>query len=66
MPLQSEILAIIAGKQFILVINIVAFFHQWRVWGPHHNYLIVISHCGQEVLNYVLIGFINLVTYIQR
>jgi hypothetical protein len=66
MPLQSEILAIIARKQFISVINIVAFFHQWRVWGPHYNHLMVVSYCGQEVLNCIPIGFINLVAYVQR
>jgi transposase InsO family protein len=66
MPLQSEILAMIAGKRFISVIDAVAFFHQWRVWGPHRNRLTVVSHRGQEVLNCVPMGFINSVAYVQR
>jgi hypothetical protein len=66
MPLQAEIIAMLAGKQYITVIDAVAFFHRWKVWGPHRNRLTVVSHRGQEVLNCVPMGFINSVAFVQR
>lgn len=51
---------------YISVIDALAFFFQWRIWGPHRHRLTVVSHRGEEVFNCVPMGFTNSVGYVQR
>lgn len=65
-PLQEEILAMVAGKPFVSVCDAISFFHQWIVFPPHRTRLAVVSHQGQEVFNVAVMGFRNAAAYMQR
>lgn len=65
-PLQADILASLAGKKFITVVDAMAFFYQWRTHPDDRHFLTVVSHRGQEVFNVAVMGFINSVAYVQR
>ena len=65
MSLQSEIIAIITGKNYISVIIVMIFFYHWRIKFKHWNKLTIISYQDQEIFNIVFMKFINSIVYIQ-
>jgi hypothetical protein len=65
-PLQTDVIAMMAGKKFISVIDCMTFFYQWRIWPPHWNRVTIVSHRGQEVMKVALMGYRNSVSYVQR
>jgi hypothetical protein len=66
LPLQEDLLALLAKKPFISVMDATSFFYQWRVWPPDCRYLTVASHRGQETLTVAPMGYCNSVAYVQR
>ena len=42
--LQSEIIVMIADKNYISVVDVTAFFYHWKIKFEHWNRLIIISH----------------------
>jgi hypothetical protein len=66
LPLQKDLLALLAKKPFISVMDATSFFYQWRVWPPDCRYLTVASHRGQETLTVAPMGYCNSVAYVQR
>ena len=63
--LQSEIIAMIAGKNYISVVDVMTFFYYWRIKFKHWNKLIIISHQDQEIFNVAFMRFINSIIYVQ-
>ena len=65
-PLQLDIIAIVQGCLYIIVVDYVLFFYQWCVYLDDWYKLIVVSHWGQELFNIVVIGFKNSPSYVQQ
>ena len=66
MPLQADIVAVIAGYKYITVIDTSGYFYQFRVKLDNRHKLIVVSYKGQEQFNIAIIGYKGLLPYIQR
>ncbi|PNS18780.1 hypothetical protein CAC42_5319 [Sphaceloma murrayae] len=66
MPLQSDIIAAVAGCTFITTVDATAFFYQWLVRTSDIPKLSVVSHRGQEFFKVVVMGFKNAPPYTQR
>ena len=65
-PSQSDILAALANKRYISVVDAVSFFYQWRIHPDDRNRLTVVSHRGQETFNVAIMGYMNSAAYVQR
>jgi len=63
--LQSEIIVIIADKNYIFVVDVMTFFYHWRIKFEYQNRLIIISHWDQEIFNVAFMRFINFIIYVQ-
>ncbi len=66
MPLQTDIISIVAGSKFISVVNAAAFFYQFRVRKANRHKLTVVSHREQEFFSIALMRFKNSSAYAQR
>lgn len=66
LPLQSDIIAMLRGKQFITVVDASAFFHQFPVAKEHQDRFTVITHRGLERSKVALMGFRNSPPHVQR
>ena len=66
LPLQLDITAAVIGCMNISTMNGTGFFNQFKVQESDHHKLTFISHCGQEQLNVVVMGFKNSPFYVQR
>ena len=65
-PSQSDIINAVQGCRYISVVDYSSFFYQWRVYRVYRHRLAVVSHRGQEVFNVAVIGYRNLLAYVQR
>ena len=65
-PLQSEIIVNVQGCTKLSVLDIALFFYQWRLHPDHRFMFTVITHRGQETFQVPIMGYINLVAYVQR
>ena len=63
-PLQSDIIAAIAGYKYIIVIDTSGYFHQFRIKLDNRYKLIIVSYRGQEQFNIAIIGYNGLLFYI--
>jgi hypothetical protein len=66
LPLQSEVIASLRGKSYILVIDATAFFHQFQVYPRYRDRFTIVTPRGIERSTVALIGFKNSPAYIQR
>jgi len=66
LPLQSDIIALIAGYQFISTVDAVGYFHQFRVKLEDRHKLTIVSHRGQEESTVALMGYKGSPPYVQR
>jgi hypothetical protein len=66
MPLQDDIIAAMAGCQFISVLDAVSFFYQRKVDPRDTHKLTVVSHRGQEEFQMAVMGYENSPGYAQR
>ena len=66
LPLQSDIIALIAGYRYISTVDGVAWFHQFQVQKHDRNKLTIISHRGQEESSVALMGYKGSPPYVQR
>ena len=66
MPLQSDIIFIITGCQYISVFDVTGFFHQWLIRVIDRHEFIVVSHRNQKQFNVAIMGFKNSPPYIQK
>jgi hypothetical protein len=66
MPLQVDIISIVAECKFIFVIDAVAFFYQFRVREKNRHKLTVVSHREQEYFFVAFMSFKNSSAYAQR
>jgi hypothetical protein len=64
LPLQEEIIAMVAGCAYVTVVDAVSFFYQWMIRKDHQNRVAVISHRGQEVIKVAIMGYCNSVAYV--
>ena len=66
MPLQTQVIALVAGAKYITVVDATTFFYQFRVAVRDQQKLTVISHQGQEYFNVAPMGYRGSATYAQR
>ena len=66
MPLQAQVIVLVAGCGYITVVDAAAFFYQFRVARPDQQKLTVISHRGQEYFNVALMGYCGSGSYAQQ
>jgi hypothetical protein len=66
MSLQLNIIAAVAECKFIFVIDVAAFFYQFRVRSKNRHKLIVVSHREQEYFFVAFMSFKNSFVYAQR
>ena len=66
MPLQTQVIALVAGSRYITVVDAAAFFYQFRVARNDRQKLTVISHRGQEYFNVAPMGYCGSGSYAQR
>ena len=66
LPLQSEIIANVQGYTNLAVLDVTFFFYQWLFHLDHYFMFIVITHRGQKTFQVPIMGYINLVAYIQQ
>ena len=64
LPLQSDMINALRGKQFITAIDATSFFYQFGVYLPHRDRFIVISPRGLEQPKVCLIGYRNSPAYV--
>ena len=65
-PVQTDILADLAGCGYISTVDCASFFYQFGVKKPHRYRLTVASHRGQETFNCALMGYRNSPSHAQR
>lgn len=63
---MDDIIALIQGKRYISVLDAAKFFYQWRVRRDHRGRICVVTHRGQEMFHFAIMGFCNSVPYVQR
>ncbi len=66
LPLQSNIIASIQGCTNLAVLDAASFFYQWLLHPDHRYMFTVVTHRGQETFQVPIMGYINLVAYVQR
>ena len=66
LPLQSNIISLIAGYEFISTIDAVGYFHQFHVRTEDRHKLTIVSHRGQEESTVALMGYKGSPPYVQR
>lgn len=66
LPLQSDVIASVAGYRYITVVDAVGWFHQFRVRKKDRHKLTVVSHRGQEQSAVALMGYKGSPPYVQR
>lgn len=66
LPLQSEIIVNIQGCTHLAVLDAASFFYQWLLHLKHRYMFTVVTHQGQKTFQVLIIGYINLVAYVQR
>ena len=66
LPLQSDIIALIAGYPYISTVDGVAWFHQFLVQRQDRGKLTIVSHRGQEESSVALMGYKGSPPYVQR
>ena len=64
--LQSEIIANVQGYTNLVVFDTPSFFYKWRLHSDHCFMFTVITHCGQETFQVPIMGYINLIAYVQH
>ena len=66
LPLQSDIIGLIAGFRYVSTVDGVGWFHQFRAQQADRQKLTIISHRGQEESSVALIGYKGSPPYVQR
>jgi hypothetical protein len=66
LPLQSDIISCLRGKQFITAIDATSFFYQFDVYPEHRDRFTLISPRGLEQPKVCLMGYRNTPAYVQR
>ena len=65
-PLQDDIICLVAGCLYISTVDCASFFYQFLVWKSHRYRLTVSSHRGQETFKCALMGYKNTPAFAQR
>lgn len=63
LPLQSDIINSLRGKQYITAVDATSFFYQFGVYPPYRDRFTLISPRGLERSTVALMGFRNLPVY---
>ena len=66
MSLQSNIINAIADHSFIFIVNVVDWFHQFKIKRSNRHKFTIISHRDQKQSNVTLMNFKNSSSYVQR
>lgn len=64
--IQVDIISAVARCPFISTFDCASFYFQWPVKNELQNCLIVAFHRDQEIFTYAVMGFRNLLAYVQR
>ena len=65
LPLQSDIMSAVKGYKFILIVDVLGFFHQWQVSPDDVLKLTVVLHCGMESFKVAVMEYKNSPLYVQ-
>lgn len=64
--LQSNIIASVRGCTHLAILDTASFFYQQRL-HPDFDYIFtLVAHCGQEIFQVPIIGYINSIAYVQK
>ena len=66
LPLQSDIISLISGYEYITVVDAAGYFHQFLVKTKDRHKLTIVSHRGQEQSSVALMGYKGSPPYVQR
>ncbi|RYC55608.1 hypothetical protein CHU98_g10598 [Xylaria longipes] len=66
LPLQSEVIGSLRGKQYVTCVDATGFFHQFKVHPDYKDRFTIISPRGMERSNVALMGYCNSPGYVQR
>lgn len=66
LPLQSDIIAAVAGYPYISTVDAVGWFHQFNVRRSDREKFTIVSHRGQEKSSVALMGYKGSPPYVQR
>ena len=66
MSLQSNIINAIIDHSFIFIVNVVDWFHQFKIKRSNRHKFTIISHRDRKQSNVTLMNFKNLSFYVQR
>ena len=66
MSLQSNIINAITDHSFIFIVNVVDWFHQFKIKRSNRHKFTIISHRDQKQSNVTLMSFKNSSSYVQR
>lgn len=66
LPLQSDIIASVAGYSFISTVDAVGWFHQFNIRRGDRSKFTIVSHRGQEESSVALMGYKGSPPYVQR
>ena len=66
MSLQSNIISAIIDHSFIFIVNVVDWFHQFKIRRSNRHKFTIISHRDQKQSNVTLMNFKNSSSYVQR
>ena len=66
MSLQSDIINAIIDHSFIFIVNVVDWFHQFKIKRSNRHKFTIISHRDQKQFNVTLMNFKNSSSYVQR
>ena len=65
LPLQSEIITNVQRCTNLAVLDAASFFYRWRLHPDYRFMFTVVTHRGQETFQVPIMGYINLVAYVQ-
>ena len=66
LSLQFDITVLMINCEYIIVIDVAKFFHQWLIRYENKSKLIVVSHRDQKQFNVIVMKFKNSFFYVQR
>ena len=66
LSLQMNIITTIRNCLYIIIVNVFAFFYQWRVYFNDRHKLIVVNYREQKLFNVAIIKYKNSSIYVQK
>lgn len=62
---QFEIIANVQICTNFIILDGASFFYQWLFYPDYHFMFTIITYCSQETFQILIMGYINLMAYVQ-